>query len=109
MGTVFDILKSIEQHPNVHLGGTDSDREIQLRRLEMLLLGYSHALNQHGFDEPGVGFLHELGAYLKGRFGWSMSAGVIEAVLRESGNANDAWQTFWNSVWAFQESLEERL
>ena len=107
MGTVFDLLKSIEQRPNVYLGGTDADRGVQLRRLEMLLLGYSHALNQHGIEEPGLGLLHELGAYLRKHSGWSMASGVIEAVLRESSDTHHAWQVFWKAVWEFRDQLEE--
>ena len=105
MRTVFDLLKQIEQRPSMYIGA-DDERERQLRNLEMLLHGYALALWQHGLDEPGGDFLQSFGAYLRERFGWSISAGPIAAVLRETGSATDAWRTFWAQVWEFRASVE---
>jgi hypothetical protein len=107
MTTIFDLLKMIEQRPGMFVGGDDGQRELQLRNLEMFLLGYANALHQHRIDEPGKGFLEKFGAYLRERFDWSASAGPIAAVLSETGSPDEAWRTFWRLVWEYRDSVQK--
>lgn len=88
--------------------GADDERELQLHNLEMLLHGYALALWQHRLDEPGGDLLQSFGTYLRERFGWSTPAGPIAAVLRETGNAGQAWRIFWEQVWEFRDLVETK-
>lgn len=104
MATIFGFLRAVEQRPFMYLGGDRVDNDL-LRRLELVILGYEYALCQHDIKEPGMDFLRAFAEYLRrtgGTRSWSMSCGVIAAVIEHSESETAAWDKFWHLLWTFQ-------
>ena len=110
MPTIYTFLSEIRQRPGMYVGGDEHDRGGQLRRLQFLLFGYGSAVELHGIDEPGRGFVVAFNDYLRERFGWSTSLGPMVAIIDNTPTPADAWSRFWELIDEFQcdSSSEER-
>jgi len=106
MSTVFDLLAAIEGRPGMYLGDPETGRSRQLDDLEMLLHGYSLALQQHALTGPGREFLRSFGEYLRELFGWSMSAGPTAAILAATSTDEDAWTYFWKLIGEYRTAID---
>ncbi len=102
MADIFDILREIERRPAMFVGFDDQHRRDQLMHLESMLHGYALALREHSVTEPGLDLLAKLGEYVRGRFGWSSSAGVVAAVTAAARTEEEAWALFWKLLWEFE-------
>jgi hypothetical protein len=101
MRSLFAVLKLVELQPEVYLGATT--RTEQLVALRTLLSGYELALEQHDIQEPGRSFLSRLGAFVERRYGLARPA--VDVVRIVSLSDDDAWNLFFELVWAFRDSL----
>lgn len=107
MPTAFTLLNEIRQQPEMYVGGDSRDRTAQLRNLEILLNGYSLAVEMHGLDDPGRGFVRSFAAYLHRRFGWPIGLGPIVAILDGVRPGEDPWRRFWTLIDDFREHLSD--
>jgi hypothetical protein len=98
MKDIFDVLADIRLRPAMFVGGDDSDRQGQLRRMETLLDGYSIAIRVHTAPEPVPNFVRSFSDWLRDRFQWDVSLGPIAAIERHSKDPEDAWKRFWTLV-----------
>ena len=98
MTSVFSLLRAIRERPEQYLLGDDTDRAGQLERLQMLLLGYGHAVRLHGRDDPGLDFVRSFGDYLRERMGWSTPLGPVATILLEIQPSEKAWERFWELI-----------
>ena len=89
----------------MYLGWSSTERGARLRDLEILLMGYGHALERHEIDEPGRTFLHSFGRFLRQRYYWSESGGPIAAIRAHAKDDDDAWQSWWRLIEEFREAL----
>lgn len=105
MASIFDMLRLVEKSPESYLIYLNEQRDLQLRALMILVIGYSSALRVHGIQESLIHFTDRFGRHLRSRFGWSMSGGPIGAILEHSPNADAAWERFWALLWEFEKSL----
>lgn len=105
MPSVFELLDEIERRPSMFLGRTNAERAAQLRDLEILLMGYGHAVVRHAIDDIGGEFLQRFGRFLADRNGWSMSAGPFAAVRTNSSTDEEAWQQLWCLIREFRQQL----
>lgn len=94
MASVFELLDEVQQRPELFLGW-NGDRGAQLRDLETLLMGYSHAIARHRIDDPGGQLLASFGNYLHERHGWSQAQGPIAAIRANAANDDEAWKSLW--------------
>lgn len=92
----------------MYVGDPDDVRRRRLDDLEMLLHGYAIAVVSHGMQDPGGVFLGEFGEYLRGRFGWSMSCGAVDAIRRAAHDESAAWTMFWKLVGEYRKDIERR-
>lgn len=105
MPSVFDLLEDIENRPGLFLGWTPADRGEQLRDLEAVLMGYGHAVDRHGVDDPGRNFLQSFGRFLRERYDWTESSGPIASIRAHATSDEEAWQLTWKLIWEFRASL----
>ena len=56
------------------------------------------AVEMHALPDPGEELLRRIEDRLRVQRGWSMSRGVIEAVLEHSQTPEEAWDLFWEEV-----------
>jgi hypothetical protein len=110
MPTVFDLLEDIEKRPGIYLGWTPKQRGKQLHSLEGILVGYSHAVNRHGIDEPGRNFCQSFGHFLRMRYGWAEAEelGPIAEIRRRAASDEEAWQMVWKLIRVFLSTISER-
>lgn len=102
----FTLMELIEKRPGMYVGYSDGQRDEQLRSLEMLIVGYSLAVELHDARDPGFEAYSGFADYLRGRFGWSMSSGPIAAIRQASGSGDDAWSRFWQLLSEFRANVE---
>jgi hypothetical protein len=69
------MLSMVEKRPVMYLGVAESERGIQLDRVEMLISGYIWALRLHGLSDPGFDLFETFPAYLEKRCGWTVARG----------------------------------
>lgn len=103
MADIFGLLADVRKRPGMYLGGDDAHRLVQLRNLELWLLGYSNALANHGIQEPGVHFLRDFGEHLRHTRGWSTSCGPIDAIVRGTSDESEAWDMLWKLIDEFRD------
>ena len=87
------------------LGWSATERGAQMRDLEALLMGYGHAIEMHGVNDPGGTFLPSFGRFLRERFGWSESIGPIGAIRTQATTDEEAWGLLWKLIWEFRSTL----
>jgi hypothetical protein len=99
MPSIFDALEKIKKRPTLYLRAQDLDE------LHIFLGGAYLAMAEFDVrDESGVrNFLSEFGSYLAKRFGWSMSAGPLDAIQQEFGDR--AWDVCFDLVADFRATL----
>jgi hypothetical protein len=73
-----------------------------------MLIGYELALVEHGVEDPGKDFMRRFGAYLRARFGWSMSYGPLAAIRDHAANHRRAFEEFWKLLAEFKRAEDER-
>jgi len=105
MPSVFDLLDEIEKRPGLYLGWSSEEREAQLRDLQVLLMGYGHAVQLHDIEDPGRDFVLTFSQYLRDRFRWETSLGPVRSMLDHTSNESEAWDLFWKLVREFRSSL----
>lgn len=77
--------------------GEDAEhRREQLSNVELMMAGYEMALDVHGIEEPGRALSSGFMSYLRETRGWSASCGFLGAIREHSGNADEAWNMFWD-------------
>ena len=103
---VFEVLHEIRERPYMHVGGDSTDRVAQLKALETLLYGYSLAVEHHGIDEPGRGFLKSFSGYLQARFGWPTALGPIVAIVDGLDPGEEPWERFWELIDEYEQHLK---
>jgi len=101
MHDIFSLWRRIEKRRGMYLLGED-DVE-QLRHLQSLLTGYELALADHNVGHRDQLFMKKFGEYLRDRFGWSMSTGPIDTILRESATPQEAWTTLGRLLREYEE------
>jgi hypothetical protein len=101
---LYKVLKRIEDRAEMYLGERD------LFRLELFIEGYYAALRDTGVIpralERGADADGTFAAYLRDRFGWSMSTGPMSAIRRECGS--DAWNRFFELLKEFRRARATR-
>jgi hypothetical protein len=106
--SLFTILGLVQMRPGMYVGGTDSERTLQLDNLEMLITGYSLAVRQHQLRDAGFDLYAGFSSYLEERFGWSMSQGPISAIRHAATSDTEAWENFWRLLWDFRDAKESQ-
>ncbi len=94
LSDLFELLDAVRARPGMYLGWSPEQREAQLRTLQVLVIGYTFALDVHDINECGREFLEAFTRFVHERTGWSMSRGVVEAIL-DQAKGEEAWSTFW--------------
>jgi hypothetical protein len=109
MPTVFDLLEDIEKRPDMYLGWTPKERGKQLLTLEAILIGYGHAVDRHGIDEPGRNFFQTFSHFLRMRYGWAEAEelGPIAEIRRRAVNNEEAWKMVWKLIREFRSTILE--
>jgi hypothetical protein len=102
MPSVFDLLEDVKKRPSMYVGWDSTERGKQLLSLEMLLMGYGHAVERHGVEDPGKDILRELGRYIFKQYGWSVSCGPIAAIRANVKSDDEAWELFWRLLDEFK-------
>ena len=102
MASIFELLEDIEKRPGVFLGWSTAERGEQLRDLEMLLIGYGHAVDRHGLADPGAAFLESFNLFLTKKYGWSSAIGPIGAIREHATSDIAAWDLFWSLLREFR-------
>jgi hypothetical protein len=87
------------------LGWSSAERGAQLRDLEILLMGYGHAIERHGIEEPGRTFLRSFSQFLHERYEWSKSLGPIAAIREHAKDDEQAWQLLWTLIREFRGTM----
>jgi hypothetical protein len=77
-----------------------------MQDLEVLLVGYGHAVERHAIDDPGGDFVHKFGCYLRDTRGWSAACGPIAAVRQAAKNDEEAWELLWKLIAEFRSTIE---
>jgi hypothetical protein len=103
---IFDLLEEVQKRPSMYLGSNAQGE--QLRNLELLVSGYTLALQRHGIRERVADFSRDFAKYLHDRFDWGVSCGPVAAVRDASKNEEETWSTFWKLVQEFRTSLTSR-
>jgi hypothetical protein len=62
----------------------------------VLLMGYGHAIERHGIDDPGRHLLQRFAQFLLERYGWADSRGPIWSIRAHTASDEEAWQLLWN-------------
>jgi hypothetical protein len=88
----------------MYIGFDEHERGRQLDGLEMLIAGYSLAVQHHGLHDDGLESYAGFREYLRSRFGWSMSCGEMAAIRSAASNDAEAWDLFWKLLQEFRES-----
>ncbi len=109
MPSCNSVLDRVRLRPGIYVGGSDCERGAQLAGLEMLIAGYALAVLDHGVKDDGLASYGEFPAYLRARFGWSMSCGPIAAIRETSSNDGEAWERFWHLLDEYKKSRAERV
>jgi hypothetical protein len=103
--SVFLFLADIRQRPTMYVGITSPLQ--QLWNLEMLLSGYSSALQRHGLPDGDVDFVRDFARWLYDTRDWSASLGPVAAIRDHTSSEEEAWDTFWRLVDEYRDSLSE--
>lgn len=107
MTNVFDLLEHIRQRPQLHVGGDPAERGEQLRHIELVLIGYSFAVQIHGSREPCEDFLRDFSQHLQNTRDWSLSCGPVAAIRANCRSDEEAWNLFWHLVSEFHDTVAE--
>ncbi|NVJ22183.1 hypothetical protein HUW62_13245 [Myxococcus sp. AM011] len=105
MASIFDMLRLVEKYPQAFLIDSEKERELQLRTLEAVIIGYSSAIHVHKVPVPIEEFNQAFSQFLREKFGWSTCHGAIRTLVLESPTADAAWERFWLLLWEFEKSL----
>lgn len=88
----------------MYIGYDDQELDRRWAALEAMLIGYEYALTEHSLQEPGTDFLRRFGAFLRARFGWSMSCGPLFAIRQHVADDQQAFEEFWKLVAEFRKA-----
>jgi hypothetical protein len=102
MRSLFDLLERVKLHPAMYIGYDDQELDRRWAALEAMVIGYEYALREHSLKEAGSDFLNRFGAFLRGRFGWSMSCGPFFAIREHVSGDQQAFEEFWKLVAEFR-------
>jgi len=105
--SLFDVLDAIERRPSMFLGADPDTREIQLDRLEMLIVGYELALGVHRIAEPGGDFFRKFAEFVRESYGLDTTCGPIAAIKLNSATGEDAWRTLWTALRRYKDRCTE--
>jgi hypothetical protein len=100
--SMFQLLEGIEKRPEMYVGGSDQERDEQLRQLDWVLFGYQLALIERCPGSKG-NFLMDFARFLMESYGCSAARGPVAAVRDLAPKPEDAWNLFWKSVHDFRE------
>jgi hypothetical protein len=102
--SLLNLLNLVQKSPAMYVGAMDSARGVQLDRLEVLIEGYSLAVNWHGLEDPGLDLYNDFSPYLERRFAWNLNRGPIRAIRDAAKTDGEAWDNFWRLLWEFRDA-----
>lgn len=102
MPSLFDLLERVKRRPGMYIGYDDQELDRRWVALEVMVIGYEYALREHSLNEPGTDFCNRFAAFLRGRFGWSMSCGPFFAIREHVSDDQQAFEEFWKLVAEFR-------
>ena len=98
--SVFSLLERIEKRPGMYVGGSDQERDEQLRNLQWVLTGIEIAIAE---CRPAEGhFQRDFGDFLMEHYDCSANRGPICAIQDLAPNPDEAWDLFWRCVRQFR-------
>src|SRR5688572_22509749 len=101
---VFDFFDDLRSKPGMFIPSPISITHLDC--VELMVFGYSVAIQNHDIAEPVRDFNREFGAYLRKTYGWSMSTGPYAAIARScSSDPEASWAALWRYLDEFRESL----
>jgi len=106
MRKITDILRKVKNTPEMYVGGTSDNREEQLKNLQWFILG-CQATNDEISSETK--FMLEFGKFIRDKYGWSMSCGPIDAILKNCESPEKAWEFWWSEIESWKQEKEEAL
>jgi hypothetical protein len=77
---IFEWLDNVRGMPQMFLNHSPEERDKQLLVLQMLVHGYSMALQTHAITSDVQNFELEFDQFLHAKYGWGTSCGFVDAI-----------------------------